>query len=573
VWKRLLALVAPLRVKLSLTLLSGLLFHGSTVGLGATSAILVGRIFTGGDTGSLMALLGLFVVLVGLGRWLEDWLSHDLAYELLADMRIDMYDRLEPLAPAYLVRRRSGDLASVVGGDIETVEYFYAHVVTPAIVAVLVPGGVLIALLFLAWPLALVLAPFVALAAISPLYSHKRSERLGVEMRERLGDLNAFMVDNIQGMREIVAFGQGKSRTGQITRKGEEFVGHRTPFLRIQAFQASFVESITALGGLTIVAAGAWLVTEGQLARENLPLATLLALAAFAPVTELATTLRQLMETLAACRRIFAIHDEPVPVQDGPGVALAHDQAPVVSYEKVAFAYGPNLPQALRGVDFRMDTGKTVALVGRSGAGKTTAAQLLLRFWDPDTGDIDLDDHDLRDFELDGLRSQVALVSQDTYLFNTTIRENLRMAKQDATEAEIEEAARMANAHEFIDAIPDRYDTPVGERGMQLSGGQRQRIAIARAMLKNAPVLILDEATSHLDAVNEQQVRKGLGRLKQGRTTLVIAHRLSTVRDADHIVVMDEGLVVEQGTHQELLARGGLYALLVSTQIVSATPG
>ena len=217
-----------------------------------------------------------------------------------------------------------------------------------------------------------------------------------------------------------------------------------------------------------------------------------------------------------------------------------------------------------------MGAGQTIALVGRSGAGKTTTAQLLLRFWDPDSGGIDLDEHDLRSFELDGLRSQVALVSQDTYLFNTTIRENFRISKQDASDAEIEEAARLANVHEFIDSIPDRYDTAVGERGMQLSGGQRQRIAIARAMLKDAPVLILDEATSHLDAVNEQQIREALGRLQQGRTTLVIAHRLSTVRDADHIVVMDEGRVAEQGTHQELLSLGGLYAQLVSTQMVSA---
>ncbi len=570
VWKRLLELVAPWRMKLSLSLMSGLLFHGATVGLGAISAVLVGRIFTGGETGLLMVLLGVFVVLVGLGRWLEGWLSHDFAYQLLADMRIDMYNRLEPLAPAYLVKRRSGDLTSVVGGDVETIEFFYAHGVTPSIVAVLLPGVVLIALLFLAWPLALVLSPFVAIAALSPFYSQKYSERLGVEMRERLGDLNAFMVDNIQGMREIVAFGQGASRVQQTSRKGEEFSEHRTPFLRVQAFQASFIESVTALGGLAIVAAGAWLVSEGQLDRASLPLATLLALAAFAPVTELATTLRQLMETLAACRRIFAIHDEPVPVKDGPGVNLLDERAPVVLYKNVEFAYGPHLPQALRGVNFEMGAGQTIALVGRSGAGKTTTAQLLLRFWDPDTGEIDLDEHDLRSFELDGLRSQVALVSQDTYLFNTTVRENFRIAKQDATDAEIEEAARLANIHEFIDAIPDRYDTQVGERGMQLSGGQRQRIAIARAMLKDAPVLILDEATSHLDAVNEQQVREALGRLQQGRTTLVIAHRLSTVRDADHIVVMDEGRVAEQGTHQELLALGGLYAQLVSTQIVSA---
>jgi ABC-type multidrug transport system fused ATPase/permease subunit len=195
----------------------------------------------------------------------------------------------------------------------------------------------------------------------------------------------------------------------------------------------------------------------------------------------------------------------------------------------------------------------------------------LMRFWDPEAGRIALDGHDVWDFALDHLRQQIALVSQDTYLFNASIRENLKLGKPDATDAEIEEAARQANAHDFIMAFPEGYDTLVGERGMQLSGGQRQRISIARALLKNSPVLILDEATSHLDAVNEQQVRQALERLIQGRTTLVIAHRLSTIRDADQIAVLDRGRVVEQGNHQELLARQGLYAQLVSTQLVGTT--
>ena len=575
VWTRLLGLVRPRRAELGLSLVSGLVYNGAIVGLGAISALLVGEIFKGGETGLLLILLALFVSIASLARWGEAWASHDLAYRLLATMRIDIYNKLEPLAPAYMVRRRSGDLASIVGGDIEAVENFYAHVITPAMVAVLIPSGVLLALAFVAWPLALVLAPFLIAAAASPFFAQKRSERPANEMRRRLGDMNAHMVDSIQGMRETVAFGQGHLMTRDIVEKGRNFARHRMRFLKAQAFQASYIESITALGGIAVLTVGIWLVVEGHMVRAVLPLATLLALTSFAPVAEVARTLRQFMETLAASHRIFQIHDEPVAVKDGAGVSEPHTggptRAPSISFEDVMFFYGPGQRPALQNVTIAAEAGQTLALVGRSGAGKTTCAHLLLRFWDPGSGRVMLQGHDLRQYKLDTLRSQIALVSQDTYLFNSSLRDNLRMAKQDATDSEIEEAARLANAHEFIEAMPDGYDTLAGERGRQLSGGQRQRISIARALLKDTPVLILDEATSHLDAVNERQVREALHRLMEGRTTLVIAHRLSTVRDADRIVVLDSGRVVEEGSHQHLLAAGGLYAQLVSTQIIAAS--
>ena len=574
VWARLLGLVRQSRAELALSLASGLSYHGATIGLGAIGALLVAQIYKGGETGILLALMGALVLLAALTRWGEAWASHDLAYRLLAEMRIAIYDKLEPLAPAYLVKRRSGDLTSIVGGDVESVENFYAHVVTPAMVAFVLPGGVLLALAFVAWPLAVVLAPFLAVAAASPFFAQQRSERLGSEMRQRLGDLNAFVVDGIQGLREISAFGAGRSRLAETAARGRGFARHRIRFLKHQAVQAGFIESLTALGGMAVLIAGVWLVGEGRMDRTVVPLATLLAMSSFAPVTELARTLGQLMETLAASRRIFEVHDEPVAVQDGPGLTAdgpSREGTPSIAFDQITFAYSNGVRPALHDVTFKAEPGQTVALVGRSGAGKTTAANMLMRFWDPDSGRIRLGSYDLRDLTLDELRGQIALVSQDTYLFNSTIRENLRMGKQDATDAEIEEAAGLSNAYEFIDAFPDGYETTVGEWGMRLSGGQRQRVSIARAILKDAPVLILDEATSHLDAVNEQLVREALHHLMKGRTTLVIAHRLSTVRDADRIVVLDSGRVVEEGTHQALLAEGGLYARLVSTQLVGAT--
>ena len=590
VWARLLGLVKPWRNELILTFLLGVAHHGTAIGVGVVSALLVGQVITGGDLTLLLILLGVLTPLAAFFIWTESWVAHDLAYRLLAEMRVDVYRKLDPLAPAYMTRQRSGDLVSVVGGDVETVEFFFAHTITPAFTAVVVPGVVVAVLAVIAWPMAIAVAPFLVAVALSPFFAQRRSERLGEELRHQLGDVHAHMVDSIQGMREISAFGRGRSRTAEMVANSWRFAHYQLRFLKERAFQIGFIEAMTALGGLVVLTVGVWLLTNGNISRPELILAVVLSVAAFAPVSDIARTMKQLMETLAASRRLFAIHDEPVPVGDGPGVDNVpspsggglgwgrspqdgHRPAPSVIFQGVGFDYGPGEPQALHDVSFEVEPGHTVALVGRSGAGKTTCANLAMRFWDPGSGAVQLDGHDIREFKVDDLRKNIALVSQDTYLFNASIRDNILLGRADASQAELEEAARQANCHDFITAFPDGYDTVVGERGMQLSGGQRQRVAIARALLKNAPVLILDEATSHLDAVSESQLRQALENLMQGRTTLVIAHRLSTIRNADRIVVLDGGEAVEQGSHQELLEHNGLYAQLVAAQLVSAANG
>ncbi len=541
----------------------------SQVALGVVSALLVAQVYTQGNLTPWLIALAALVPATALLRWLDSWISHDLAYRLLAELRIKLYRLLDPLAPAYLVRRRSGDLVSALLGDVELIELFYAHTISPLFVAVLIPGGVLIALAIAAPSVALVLLPFLVLVALTPLLAARQSARLGVSLREVTGEVSSHAVDSIQGLRTIAAFGYGPRRLAEIRDRSLELGALKRDFLRWQAVQNAVIEALIGLGTVAVVAAGARLVAEGHLARTLLPLLTLLAASSFLPVTTIVTIAKELHQTLAGARRFFAVEDEPVLVRDGPGSALPIDYS--VAFDRVTFAYGNDQP-ALREVSFEIPRGKTVAVVGRSGAGKTTAAHLLLRFWDPQQGRITIGGTDVRELRLDDLRGQIALVAQDTYLFNTSLRENIRLARPDASEAEVQQAARDANVDEFASQLPEGYDTSVGERGIQLSGGQRQRVAIARALLKDAPILVLDEATSHLDAVAEAEVRRALDRLRVGRTTLVIAHRLSTIRDADTIVVLDQGRVVECGSHADLLALDGLYSHLIASQVRASLP-
>jgi len=567
----LLGMVAGYRARLALTFVLGVSRVVALIGVGVLSALIVRAVKHGMPFGALLVALALAAPLAGLLHWLESWLAHDMAYRLLTDMRLDIFRKLDALAPAYFTRRRTGDLVGVATHDVELIEYFFAHTITPAFVAVLVPLGVLVTLAVFGWPIALALLPFLAWAALTPVLARSRIDRLGSRAREVSGDLTAHAVDSVQGLAEIVAFRHVRARGEEFGAKAREYLRVRMPFLHDLALQTSFQEVATGLGGLAVVGAGAALVSAGRLDSAIVPLLTLLALSAFVPVWEIAQVGRQLADTLGSARRVHAVHVEPVPVTDGPGVRAGAASGPALEMSLVSFTYPGRRRRALTEVTFAVPRGSTVALVGPSGAGKTTVASLFLRFWDPDAGTVRLDGHDLREYGLDELRRRIALVAQDTYLFNDTLRNNVLLARPDATETEVMAAVEQAALTEFVEGLPDGLETVVGERGAQLSGGQRQRVAIARAFLKDAPILILDEATSHLDAVSEQAVRGALDLLARSRTTLVIAHRLSTVRNAHRIIVLEDGRVAETGTHRELLDKGGLYAHLVSRQLASAS--
>ena len=575
----LMRLVMPWKSKLTLTFLFGVLRVIFFIGIGVCSALALRDLKNGADYTAWLWVLAALAPLSGLVHWLESWVAHDMAFRLLAELRIAVFRKLDQLAPAYLTRRRTGDLMALVTNDVELVEYFFAHTVAPAFVAVLVPAVVLAVLAMVSPWIALSLLPFLVLVALCPFLMRKRSDRLGSAAREATGEFGAVAVDGVQGLGEIVAFQQEESFGARLDRLSDRQIALRLPFFRELTLQASLLEIFTGLGGLAVVVTGAYLSQQSKVDAGLLPLLTILAMAAFLPVSEIAQVGRQLADTLGATRRLYGLFNEPVPLTDGIGVAIEarrstafvqrHGVAELV-LDQVSFAYPGQNRLALNDVTLTIPAGRTVALVGMSGAGKTTTAQLLMRFWDADRGIIRLDGHDLRDYKLDDLRRRIALVAQDTYLFNDSLRRNIMIARPEASETELMEAIRHAALEDLVEALPEGLEAPVGERGTSLSGGQRQRVAIARAFLKDAPVLILDEATSHLDAISEQAVRAALDRLQADRTTIVIAHRLSTIRTADLIVVLDQGQVMEAGSHDQLMAQAGLYARLVSRQLGAA---
>jgi ATP-binding cassette subfamily C protein CydCD len=563
--------VLPWKGKLSAVFFFGVTRVFALIGVGIVSALVVAAVKNGAAFHQYLVILAVIAPLAGILHWMESWLAHDMAFRMLAEMRIALFEKLDKLAPAYLLRRRTGDLVAMATHDVELVEFFFAHTVAPALVAVLVPGLVFGTLLTFGWQMALALLPFLILVALSPFFMRARIDALGSRSREALADLNAHVVDTIQGLNEIIAFEYVARRKAEMVARTNRNLSLRVPFFRDLTIQMALLEVATGLGGLAIVITGARLVAAGDLAAGMLPLLTLLAMAAFLPVSEIAHIGRQLADTLGATRRLYAVHNEEVPVSDGPGAPLpAVRGGASLEFSDVNFSYFSNGDLALEKASFSAPAGSTVALVGSSGAGKTTAAHLLMRFFDPQVGEVRMNGVSLRDYKLDALRDQIALVTQDTYLFNETLGANILLARPDAGDEDIRKAVERAALADFVDALPEGLATQVGERGVRLSGGQRQRVAIARAFLKDAPILILDEATSHLDAVNEQAVRHALEELMADRTTVVIAHRLSTIRNAERIVVLDAGHVVDAGTHDELLSRRGLYSQLVGRQLASA---
>jgi ATP-binding cassette, subfamily C, bacterial CydC len=568
--KSLMPLLGEHRNLIVVAYLAGVLHQLLLIASAGIGAYVVARAAAGASPGQLtgwLVLLGILIVPLVVMNVADSSFAHVAAFRALADLRAKVFAAFERLSPGYMIERRSGDLGSAAVSDVEKIEIFFAHTLSPLAVASTVPVATTVVLASFHWSLACALIPVLVLLASVPAWLRHRAERQGRELRDSLGRMSADSTDTFQGLRELVNFGAHAQRLGLLRRQGARLARAKTAHGRRGGIEYAATDTIALVGILVVLVLGARLVVAGELERSVFPVAVVLAAMAMVPVLKVTEVARELSVVASAAERINVLLDEPAPVSDLVAQSPAGPVEPHVRFDGVTFSYRRDLQPAVRDVSFEIRPGETVALVGHSGAGKSTCANLLLRFWDVSAGSISVGGHDVRDFPQEDLRQLMTLVPQDTFLFNTTLRDNIRLGRADASDEEVEAAARAAQAHEFISGLPDGYDTVAGELGALMSGGQRQRIAIARALLKDAPILVMDEAVSNLDAASEHAVAQAMDEARHGRTTLVIAHRLSTIRTADRIVVISGGRVAETGTHEELLAAGGAYVELLASQL------
>lgn len=503
------------------------------------------------------------------GRYIERLVTHEATFRLLQQLRVWFYARLEPLAPARLQALHSADLSSRILSDIETLNHLYLRVLVP--VAVAVTGGLVIvatAALF-APRVALVLLVFLLLAgAAVPALAYRQARRPGEELVGLRARLREAAVDGLQGLGELRVYGGAAAQAGQVAALTEDMIVRQRALSDATGLGQGLLGLCTHLAMWITLLLAVPLVARHAITPAQLPMLALAVLAAFEAVMPMPLALQMLGETLAAARRVFHVLDARPQIDEPADMPAPEWTESAVELRGVRLRYAAQDAAApawaLDGFDLDLRPGEHVALVGPSGAGKSTVVQMLLRFREFEGGSARIGGHDLRDWPGDALRRHAAVVSQDTYLFNTTIRDNLLLARPEATDAELQAACEAAQLHDFIAGLPEGYDTWVGEAGLRLSGGQARRVAIARALLRDAPLLILDEPTEGLDTLTERALLHDVARLMQRRTVLLITHRLAALPAAvDRVVVMEDGRAVESGTPAELLTRpGGAYRAL-----------
>lgn len=536
----------------------------SGIGLTATSAYLISQAGLHPSEAALsIAIVGVrfFGIARGVFRYLERLVSHSATFRLLADLRVWFYKALQPLVPARLMilkngtqqELRSGDLLRRAVSDVDTLQNFYIRVLAPPLVAVLVALCMWIFLGAFGGIFGLVYLGFFLLSSvIVPLLAQRAGSKLGQHMVVMRADLHVQLVDSVQGIADLVAFGQEQQHAARIQEMTKKLNTMQMTMAYIGGIQSAFTNFFMHVTAWSMLFVAIPYVHSGQLNGIFLALLVLSALASFEIVLPLPGAFQQLGGNLKAASRLFEIVSTQSAVQD-PVQPTPEPQDMTIKVEHLSFRYATNEPYVLRDITFTLKPDQCLLLVGPSGSGKSTLTRLLLRFFDYQEGRIELGGHDLRDYRQDDLYKLVSVVEQDTHLFNTTLRENLMLARPGASEEEMIEAMKKAQLHEFVQTLPNGYGTHVGEQGLLLSGGERQRLAIARAFLKDAPIVILDEPTVNLDAIAERNVLQAIQALRQGRSTLMVMHRLTTMKMADEILILDNGRVIESGTYQNLL--------------------
>ena len=559
---------------LTITTLSMLVLVGVQLLIPWIIKILVATITAPGATlassGSVITQLSIIVLIVYIVRavmqFLRSYLAHIAGWGVVADVRKYIYEHMQRLSLRFYEDKQVGTLMSNVVNDTDLFEQLIAHAIPDVVVNVITLVGVTAVLLSLNWRLTLLSMVPIPLVVFS-LRAYARYVRPAFRNRQKeLGDLNAMLNDNLAGIREIKAFTREPDEAVRIGKRIDSYRQSLLRALRLMATFQPFVDFTSSLGILVVVYFGGRLALGGSLPVADLVAFFLYLEMFYAPVRNLSGAWEAVQSSLAGADRVAdLLAEEPEPQNvpkavDLPGRALGE-----IDFHNVFFEYSPGV-SVLEGICLHIPARSMLALVGPTGVGKSTLVSLIPRFYDLTSGQITLDGRDICEYTLESLRQQISIVLQDVFLFYGTVRENILFGRPDATESEIVSAAKIANAHEFIAQLPEGYDTLIGERGVKLSGGQKQRLSIARAVLKDAPILILDEATSSVDTETELLIQQALERLMHGRTTIVIAHRLSTVREADTIVVLEERSIREMGSHAELLRLDGLYRRLVNVQ-------
>ena len=493
------------------------------------------------------------------------FVSASLGQRLTYDLRNQLYGHIQQLPLAYFENNKTGTIMSRLMNDVNSLEQAIVGPIITFITDMFKFGWIIYFCVRLDWQLtsiALIVCPLISICTYS---FGKKIRRAFRSLRDKTGELNSLIQDNISGIKVIAGFAKEAEELERFQKKNYESYNLNIRILRLASILRPVIDFLTEIGPVVVICLGGYKVLQGQLSVGTFVIFFPYLQMVYGPITGLTRFYNQVQRAIVSTERIFEILDTSSDLEDSPDSINLPPIHGDVEFRNVSFMYSESI-DVLTDINITARPGQMIALVGPSGSGKTTITKLIPRFYDTTKGNIYIDGHDIKHIKLHSLRKQMAMVLQDTFLFNDTIKSNIAYARSDATDKEIKSAALAANAHDFISALPNGYDSIIGERGVKLSGGQRQRIAIARAILANPRILILDEATSSVDTETEQLIQNAIYRLVKYRTTFVIAHRLSTILHADLIVVLDKGRIVETGLHHELLVNGGLYKKLFEMQ-------